>query len=65
MNQIPRDEKVEIELNQLFELIDNEDTIEASKLLESLKLLVGSEFPDLIRAETMIKFQQRNQDEEN
>lgn len=65
MNQIPRDEKVENELNQLFELIDDENTIEASKLLESLKLLLGSEFPDLIRAETMIKFQQRNQDEEN
>jgi len=56
LNQSPRDEAVENQLQRLFDLIDEEQTEEAKSLLDELKSQFGDTLPDLAQAEAMLNF---------
>ena len=65
LNQSPRDEAVDNQLKQLFDLIDEEQTEKARFLFDELKSQFGDTLPDLARAEAMLNFTIEDDNEED
>lgn len=58
LDQLPRDEKVNMELTDLFDLIDNEKYTEAKDKLEAMEMRYHVNLPEFSRAKSMLNFLQ-------
>lgn len=65
LKQVPRDAKVESQLVELFNLIDEERVDEARRLLQKMQDIFGSNLPELAQAEAMLNFSIIDTDEKN
>jgi predicted ATP-binding protein involved in virulence len=62
LDTIPRSKDVDVELNNLFDLIDNEKYPVAVELLKSMKLRFGENLPELSKAESILNFLNKKDD---
>lgn len=56
LNQTPRDQQVQQQLDDLFELIEDNKKEEAYVLLDAMRTIRGNNLPELTEAETMLNF---------